>query len=281
MEDIDRNAVPSVSPTLIQTLAKRLAEEAGAELASLLPLIINDMVLERNALGYERFVPKTVRIPMTVELRSSCSGRVCFGESTWDVRAKRRNPGFPAIDVDLGQPELEFREPESPQEPADEEPGLSTILWDRLAEAGRILKWPVFRPYMGNNPAPETYLTVLNPKGTQWQDHCLGTEEKVCEAIEYPANALEIQVNGGPGGIFGMLSEDSVRQIVKDSPLFPMDITDLAINHYDWDPETERPYISSSCERPQEESISETWLRIFKAGDAVPIKYPWPPPDVR
>lgn len=274
MEDIDRNAVPSVSPTLIQTLAKRLAEEAGAELASLLPLIINDMVLERNALGYERFVPKTVRIPMTVELRSSCSGRVCFGESTWDVRAKRRNPGFPAIDVDLGQPELEFQEGEST--PAAED--ISTLLWDRLAQVAGILGWPVFRPYAGDNPKPETYLTVLNPKASQWQDHCLGTPEKVREAMEYPEHALEIQLRDDTGDTYGALSEDCIHQLLTETSFHVVDADQLNINCFEWDDKTHRSYGVGDILRNQDESLATTWSRIF-ADDGVPLRYPWPPPD--
>lgn len=192
-----------VSQELVKQLTERASAEMGTEVASLIPLIISDIVRERYTLELDSFQPKTVKIPLTVNLLSSRAGKVFIGECAWDLRAKRKQPGFPAIEVDLAQPELEFAPTE--EESAEEKEEMLTCdkekqesdysynaanLWDHIEHFACRYDFKITRPAdpFANLPDANTYIEVYKPETRKWERFCLGSLGAVSAALEYADN---------------------------------------------------------------------------------------------
>lgn len=295
----------AVNRELVERLTERAAAEMGEEVASLIPLIVADVVKEASELG--GFRRKTVKIPLTVDIETSCRGRVFIGECSWDFRARRSQPGFPPVEVDLGQMELDFaasaEEPgEEPQDEPDGSPchgGGGTAapdLWAALEVYATRHMCKVLRPAaMEERPeAGHSYIEVFSPYSLRWERFCMGSAQAVDKAESYadsPAakslvvhagdwNARQGQNGASPRPV-ASLSEESVRKILKEGEevrdfLQAPDPSQAAVFVDFW--------IGAGGEvrccrttLPAPRDISEEWRQALPCG-ILPMALPWPPP---
>ncbi len=295
--DENENA-SGVSPDLVKQLTEKAAAEMGIEVASLIPLMIGDIVRERSALALDSYRPKTARVPLTVTLLSATAGRVAIGECTWSVNIKARSPGFPAIEVDVAQPELEFKEEEPPCQLAlpahDASPapasacateeagedgsqdGLEALMWKRLEESAALSGLPIVRPCTDPlMPSPETIIEVYAPdvKPTRWRSHCLGSAEK---AEEYAHARDAIVMQRMKDALF--LTKDTARLLIKYG-LFIVHITDTELTIWEtWD--KQKDCLHEGRKSPASnwgETMEEVIENVFKS-DGVPDIYLLPIP---
>lgn len=312
------NENESVSPELVRQLTERAAAEMGNEVASLIPLLISDIVREFHAMDLNTMQVKTVKIPLTVHLLSPTAGKVYIGECSWDLRARRKQPGFPPIEVDLAQPELEFAPDEVPEEsvPKALPPASRTLGYEEPYPAATWIDLEAFAIRNGFSitrpadpdaglPDASTYIEVFKPERQRWERFCLGSSAAVASALEYAESPdvnnivlAEGDWQGYPEPACNLpgcpprrmvvtITDESVRKLLKRGAI----VVDVL-------PRFEKPeescYVSNGieCELGEDGNILRVptpcpgsavtvnthWSQLMGPG-ALPLTLPWPPPQ--
>ncbi|MGN0866175.1 MAG: hypothetical protein ACI4SG_00655 [Oligosphaeraceae bacterium] len=287
-----------VYKTLIKELTERAAKEMGGEVASLIPLLIDDIIQEQCALGIDYFPAKTVKIPLTVKLNTPFSGKVYIGECTWDLRAKRKKPGFPPVEVDLAQGELEFSAAEESEEKLEErmscdgehEHGDEPDLWACLEDFANKNMYNLTRLLDPEATLPDAYgyLEIYKPSERHWERFFLGSYDAVAKTIDYAENnnAKSLVLSTIRDGKVVQpktisLTEESVGKLLKNDVCVVDILPFRHIKNKDENVTCVECSIGADGKiRTIPVSTSTGWREVFKdllLSGAVPMTFPWPP----